>query len=707
MHPSFAALSGLMLSVASVCVTSGARAQELNATGVVGGLSIPQAYALGNGTLAFGLGNPLEPQSVAQSARRVSHVLGVGLAPGIDLIGRFAEYATRGADGFILSGRSDLSANLKFSTPLWAGTEATRVAVGVNDIAGGAAMFRAAYAVVTQPWGAWSATLGAGVGREQPLPGTQQPLDGLFGGIDYRLAAGLLPGRLTLSAEHDGRQALPGARWTSPTVPMLAGARLTASAHRTLARGVIPGHTAVGFFLALPFGERFGTGVVQDAQARGAMAGSTADASPPPAAQPAAASDSPPARLGRLKNALVGAGLEKVRVGRLGGDWVVEYQNHRYGHHELDAVGLVLGLAAQAAPPEVERIVISALKTGQPVMTLSVGAQAWRDFVDGKRIGPLRESLQVQRGSGFDPRRVDWVSDRPGPATRLQVRLVPQLAYTVGTEFGAFDYSLALRVAATAPLWAGAQVVANVQQRVAVSDQARADGVFASLRQPQGLQALALHQTLWLGRHVVVGGAVGVFEYDAPGVEGEALVFVPGRDDVVRLRGRQLQRRPGMPAGGQMQQWASYRWVSPFDGWARDTWVEVGLQRYPDQSTGPMLTVSRWWGDFGAHLTYRKGGVRQYAGLEVSLPLTPRAAPQVGPVQILGASQWRTGLRTRITDAAGGGGNLVEPGIVRDFASAWDIERQSLDAGRHGPGHVAQHLPRLREAWLALRPDGP
>ncbi|MGA0807378.1 MAG: hypothetical protein ACO3PV_12790, partial [Pseudohongiellaceae bacterium] len=295
----------------------------------------------------------------------------------------------------------------------------------------------------------------------------------------------------------------------------------------------------------------------------------------------------------------------------------------------------------------------------------------------------------------------------PGPATRLQLRLSPNLAYTVGTEFGAFDYSLALRLAATAPLWPGAQVIANLQQRISVSDQARDGGVFASLRQPQGLQALALHQTLWLGRHAVVGGAIGVFEYDAPGVEGEALLFVPGRDDVVRLRGRQLERRPGMPAGGQFQQWASYRWAPSLEGWARDTWVEVGLQRYPDQSSGPMVTVSRWWGDFGAHLTYRKGGVRQYAGLELSLPLTPRAAPQVGPVQILGASQWRTGLRTRITDAASGGGNWVEPGIVRDFSSAWDIEFHSLDAGRHGAGYVARHLPRLREAWLALRPDRP
>lgn len=671
-----------------------AQAQGLNATGVVGGLSIPHAHALGNGTLAFGLGNPLEPQAVTQSSRAVSHVLGVGLTPGVDLVGRFAEYSTRDATGFLLGGRSDLSANLKFSLPLSDGPESTRLALGVNDVAGGATMFRAAYGVLTQPWGPWTATLGVGIGRERVLAGTRQPLDGIFGGIDYRLAPGLLPGVLAMSAEHDGRQLLAGVRWISPRLMTLGGARLSGAVHRTKDRGAMPGGTSLGLFLEVPFG--------QDQAASSAVTTAPASAQPPPEA----ATESAPARLGRLKAALVEAGLEKVRVGRTDTHWVIEYQNRRYGHHELDAIGLVLGLAAQAAPAEVERIILSALKSGQPVLTLGVSAQAWRIFVRDGRVGPLRESLQVQRGSGFDPRRVDWISDRPGPASLLQVRLVPQFAYTVGTEFGAFDYSLALRASATAPLWTGAQLLIHTQQRVAVSDQAREGGVFATLRQPQGVQTVALHQTLWLGRRAVLGGAVGVFEHDAPGLEGEALMFVPGRDDVVRLRGRQLERRPGMPAGGQMQQWASYRWVPQFGGWARDTWVEVGLQRYPDQSRGPLLTVSRWWGDFGAHLTYRKGGARQYAGLELSFPLTPRAAPMSGPVQILGASQWRTGLRTRITDS-NAPGNWVEPGIVRDFASAWDIELNSLEAGRLGERYIAEHLPRLREAYLALRPGRP
>jgi hypothetical protein len=676
-----------------------ADAQGLNATGVAGGLSIPQAHALGNGTLAFGVGNPLEPQVVSKSARSASYVLGVGLAPGVDLIGRFAEYSTRLPDGFALGGISDLSANLKVSAPLGDGSQATRVALGVNDIAGGAANFRAAYGVLTQPWGPWSATLGVGKGRETPLAGTRQPLDGVFGGVDYRMPAGLLPGNVTLSVEHDGRQALAGGRWTSPALPALAGARLSVTAHRTFERGAIPGHTAMGFFLALPFGERLAT--VGSAEA---VPGST---TPVPASAPSPAAESESARLGNLQAALIALGMERVRVGRVEKHWVVEYQNHRFGHHELDAAGLVLGLAAQAAPAEVERIVLTALKVGQPVMTLGVSAQAWRDFVREGRPGLLQESLQVQRGGGFDPRLVDWLSDTPGPATRLQLRLMPNLAYTIGTELGAFDYSLAIRVTATVPLWKGAQVVANAQERIGVSPQAKAGAAFASLRQPQGLQALAVHQTLWLGRYAVIGGAAGVFEHDAPGVEGEAVLFVPGRDDVVRLRGRQLERRPDMPLGGQLQQWASYRWVPQFGGWARDTWVEAGWQRHSDRSTGPMLTVSRWWGDFGAHLTYRQGGIRRFAGLELSVPLTPRAAPRTGPVQLLGASQWRTGMRTRIADAQSQGGNWVEPRAVRDYSPAWDIERHTLDSGRHGPGYVAQHLPRLREAYLALRPDRP
>lgn len=669
-------------------------AQGLNATGVVGGLSIPDARPLGSGTLALGLGNPREPQVVQQSQRSVSYLLGVGLAPGLDIVGRLAEYSTRDATGLALGGISDLSANVKLSTAIGRGDDAPRVAVGVNDFRGGAVNFRAAYAVATQPWGPWSLTLGAGSSQARQTPGTRRALNGIFGGIDYRLTQSQRLGTLTLSAEHDGRQPLAGARWASPPLAALGGAQFTASAHRTAPRGPMAAATAVGFFVSVPFDE--------DKPAAAPALTESAVASD----VPQAASDSGPARLGRLKDTLVGLGLEKVRVGQVDkGTWVIEYQNHRYGRQELDALGVVLGHAAAAAPAEVRRIVVTALKNGQAVLSVDVAAAAWRDFMRDGRAGPARAALQVQRGGRADGRRVDWISDQPGPATALQVRLWPDLRYAVGTEYGAFDYSLAARTSVTVPLWTGAQLLANAMTRLAVSDQATTSGAFASLRQPEGLRALALHQSLWLGRHVMLGGAAGVFEYDAPGVEGEALLFVPGRDDVLRLRGRELVTQPGMPKGADFQQWISYRWVPDGDGWLSNVWVEFGAQRYSDRSHGPLVTISRWWGDLGAHLVYRKGGMRQFAGLELSVPLTPRAAPRTGPVQILGASQWRQGLRTRITDKQSAG-NWVEPDAVREYAPAWDIELRSLDAGRLGPAHLRNHLPRLREAYLTLRTAG-
>ena len=682
----------ILVFASSGCLWLGCSlAQGLNPTGVVGGLSIPDARALGNGTLVLGLGNPREPQAVQQSQRSVSYLLGLGLAPGLDIVGRLAEYSTRDATGLALGGISDLSANVKLSTAIGRGGQALRVAVGVNDFRGGAVNFRAAYAVATQPWGPWSLTLGAGSSQARQIAGTQRPLDGVFGGLDYRLARSARLGTLTLSAEHDGRQPLAGARWISAPLPALGGAQVTASAHRTARRGLMPGANAFGFFVSVPFDE--------DKPAAEPVAVAAAATS----TVPQAVTDSGPARLGRLKDTLVSLGLEKVRVG-LGerGAWVVEYQNHRYSRSELDALGLVMGYAAEAAPADVQRIVVTALKTGQAVLSVDVAAAAWREFLRDGRPGPAREALHVQRGGRPDGVRIDWVSDQPGPASTAQVRLWPDLRYALGTEYGAFDYSLAARTSVTVPLWTGGQLLVNAMTRVAVSEQATPSGAFPSLRQPEGLRAVALHQTVWLGRHVMLGGAAGVFEYDAPGVEAEALVFVPGRDDVLRLRGRELITQPGMPTGADFQQWVSYRWVADGSSWARNVWVEFGAQRYSDRSHGPMVTVSRWWGDLGAHLVYRKGGLRQFAGLELSVPLTPRAAPQAGPVQILGASQWRQGLRTRITDRHSPG-NWVEPNSVREYAPAWDVEMRSLDAGRLGPAYLRDHLPRLREAYRTLR----
>ena len=682
-----------LLGLIGAAVGAPAMAQGLNAGGSSGGLSIPDARPLGDGLIALGMSNAPEPQ-LGQRPRPRSYLLGIGLLPGLDFVGRFAEHATRYRDrgwtgGNPTDGISDLSVNAKVSFALGHRDDANglRLALGLQDVAGTGARFRAAYGVATQPLGLFDFSLGIAKSRAQVyVPGTTPALNGVFGGVSMRVpmgSAAAAVGSLALVAEHDSRQALLGARFTSTPLALLGHARLSAALHRSGADGAgVPAATVLTLGLALPFG---------DNERR--IAGFE-PAAPRPAAASNAAEASPAARLSRLKEALVAAGLERVRTGLLAdGGWVVSYQNRRFGHNEVDALGVVLGMAAEAAPSELRTLVVVAQKQGQPVLTVRVPAQAWRSFLREGGSGPARAALQVQRGDGLRGIAVDWIAEESSPGTRLQLQLTPEIAYTVGTEYGDFDYSLAARVLASVPLWTGAQVLLSAQQLVSSTPRTAPKYVFNSIRQPEGLQALALHQTVWLDSRAVLGAALGRFEHGALGAEAEAVLFVPGRDDVLRLRGRQVERKPQMLSGADQAGAASYRWIP-----RPDTWVEVGAQRYSDGSTGPSLVASRWWGDVAVHFFYRRGGDRQFAGLEFSLPLTPRVAPGNEWVQVSGSPSYRRGLRTRITDS-NTRMNFIEPRNVRELQLSFDLDVQTLNAGRLGPEYIESQFARMRQAF--------
>lgn len=678
----------------AILVAAGARASPaLNALGTVGGVAIPGARTLGDGTVALGWSNAREPQ-LAHQGRHSNALLGIGLTPWLDLTGRFADYAPHDARDFVLGDGRDISANLKLRLPgaSLAGTP-LHLAVGVQDPTGGKVFFRSVYAVAT--WDVTNWTVTAGLGRSQATAesGRARALDGVFGGVTYRLPAHLTAGQIELAAEHDARQPLVALRWQTQPLTPGTGLRLHGAVHRSLASGAAPAATALTVGLSLEFGN-------QESRTQGQAAAQAPAASLASAPLPAEASA--PARLGALQRELTAMGLERVRVGQLPDQsWVIAYQNRRFGHHELDTLGVVTGLAARAAPGEVSKLIVVAEKTAQPVLTLLTSPEAWRKFLEGGSAASAQEATLVSRASAIAPHAVDWLSDAPGPATLLQLQFVPQLNLNTGTEYGAYEYSLALQLLATAPLWQGAQIIASTQRRVARSDQADPWGAFPDLLQREGLQALLLHQSLWLGHHAYLGAGVGRLEYGALGVEGEALVFVPGRDDVIRLRGRQLELLPQMPLGADLQQWASYRWVA-----SPSTWVEAGWQRYSDLGTGPLLTVSRWWRDFGVHLNYRSSKGRRYAGLELSFPITPRAAPASRWIHVSGPSQWRRGQRTRLTDSSNPK-NWIEAGAAREYSPAWNLETQVFNSGRLGPDYLLQNLPRMREAFRLYAPPQP
>ena len=97
-------------------------------------------------------------------------------------------------------------------------------------------------------------------------------------------------------------------------------------------------------------------------------------------------------------------------------------------------------------------------------------------------------------------------------------------------------------------------------------------------------------------------------------------------------------------------------------------------------------------------LFYRKGGNNQFAGLQMSLPLTPRQGMAPGSMFVIGASQYAQSVRTRLTTSSSPA-NLVIPGAVRPATFDSSLDEQFLNAGRASRSYMIEDLSRMREAF--------
>ena len=694
LHQASLAFMGLtILPVAAL-----AQGVGIASLGATGGLTIPSAYVLESGDLALSLGNYQDPK-LGTFSRKQNYSLGIGVLPRVELFGRFAEYTTRfslvpGAPNLTgKNGLSDISANLKWQLPIDL-PGLPKLAVGATDIGGGAVNFKSRYAVASDEVGPLRWSLGYAQG--QARAGGAKVLDGVFGGAEFKLGSS----RATLLAETDGTQQHAGLRYYSEPVPWLGDGQLVGTLQRSLGATTLAGRsdnaTSVNVSLVVPLGT---SDKARQRRTDAAMRPLPAlDQAVVAGAMVATAQD----RLDGLARALRATGLDRVRVGMLGNELVVEYENHLYLHNEADALGIVLGLAAEAAPAGTTRVNALTRKAGLEVLETSVEVAAYRSFLRDGDAARVKNTLGFGLLPGYDDAAVQWAEGDAGTGRRqnwLRVSVKPLLNYALGTEFSAFDYSLAANVRSTASLWKGAEVYADAVQRITNTSNTEPGRIFASSKQRNGLRTLALQQSFWLAPRLFTSVGAGKFDYDGQGAEGESILFLPWNADTLHLNGSYL-RRTGDALPRTVEAYAgSYRWrFNP------ETWVEAAYQQYTDRSTGPSVVLTRWFGDVAVQLFARKGGKNTFVGLEMNLPLTPRQGISAGPVQLTGSPRFAQSIRTRLTNG-GNTGNFVDNGAVRPVDLNYKPEVELFNSGRVAPADIAGQVQRLRESFYLYARD--
>jgi hypothetical protein len=683
------ACASALLLFACAALAQGVGVASIGATG---GLHIPSAYVLGTGEAALSLDNEDPALGTLYNHHR-NYTLGFGLGGSAEIFGRLNHVQNIGITPAwqekLIGG--DISLTAKWQLPIDV-KGLPKLALGLTDYGGGATYFRSVYAVGSDEIGPlrWS----LGYARSTPSSLNKSPvLDGLFGGAELRLGAS----GATVLAESDGKRQHAGLRYYGPVMPWLGDSQFIGTVQRSFGGAVSldhqPDQASVNFSLVLPLGaddaarERRTRRVIKDMTALKPLQ--------LPSPMTPASREATAERLGELLRTLRASGLDRLRVGTIGSDLVVEYENQRYLHNEVDALGIVLGLAAEHAPRASKRVHVISLKAGLVMFETSVNISSYRAWLrDPSESAAVGDSLGFGRLSGYDAGMVDWLGGTGQAVRRLNVALSPLLNYTLGTEVGLFSYSLALQARLSAPLWRGSEVYGDVVQRVDNSINMDPGHVYEASRHRNGLKTFALQQSYWIDPRVFASVGAGRYQYNQMGVEGEAIVFVPWGQDSVHLRGRATRSNdsPETTDAGSSAS-ASYRWhMTP------STWVEGGVQHYSDGSKGPSLVVTRWFGDAAVQMFARQGGSNTFVGLELNLPLTPRQGMGSAPVQLTGNPRYALSMRTLLTSATNTG-NFQIPNAVRPVDLSYKPEVELLNSGRVNPDYIRSQLARLRESF--------
>lgn len=655
---------------------------SLSVWGLPGIVHVPTATMVPTGSLDVGYNMARDLDVFPGVDRQHNFNFALGFLPRVTIGGRGTVATDTDTDVDIAR---DISANVQLllleDKHWW-----PAVAVGVQDISGGATFFRSRYVVLSKSlFGRVRGTVGFGAGPDV--------LDGPFAGVEVALNR-----FVTLLGEYDARAFNAGVRlfplpehWEAYGIP-----RPTVDVLWQDGR-----HVSWGISFRAVLGEmKFQAQQAARADKRyhRHTAARFADTSLQVISE-------------QLQGELIERGLENVRVtiARLapGVTVVVEYENRRYNRDELDALGLVLGLAALRTPPLITHLRVIVKEVNVPVLEVATSVEAFLAFVNehlsaGMFAQQFQATQQVQWPlPNITPEAATGIGQRSW--AKLDIVPRPGIATRILTEAGVADVRFSLLPDAFMQFTPG--TVANVRAEIPVTQTpgfARSTGIAGIERQLDGpaIDRALLHQTVrlplgswskWTTGLTQV--SVGRFTREEVGIADEtALTFLEG---MLFVKGT-LARVGSSFADLD-------RWVALANGRVRyppwDLTLSVTAGRFLDGDQGVAADLSRFFGntELGVFLRHSDNG--SLAGLRLGIPLTP--AKELPPWRVrprlpeLFPYEQRT---TVFTDV-----NVLRSDIGRTLSTGHEIERVYWNRDRLYPVYIRQHLDTLKQAvrrWI-------
>lgn len=663
----------------------------LSTQSFTGGLFTPNAQVMDHGDFSFlyGQGVPYQ-QGIADLDNLF---FSVGLFPGLEVGGRIVT-KTYDCRGYFEKGCGirDLSASLKYQLPFIYDVTGVNVAFGIQDVGGAANNFEAFYGVADYEFADFPVRVSAGYGQSKL---SNNIMNGAFGLLEVQPLS-----FLQLIAEYDASEINGSVKLFTPEGLLPLDAQLALQYQIYTGHDDVYGNNQSTWSInasipLLGFGfnqeqeiSRNEYLTVQDLVAIEQDKSSAAD-------------------LSALKKALKEEGFLNIRIAHNNDKLFVALENRRYNRNQVDGIGVALGIISSYAGKgifsdlgienEDQTIELYSLVNDIPMLKVETSASCYRQFI---RTGEICDKTQFQSSDvQLAYQKVVWPDDTINSGFgRSQIIFSPALLHNDATEYGVFDYSLALATNLYVPLWKGAAIDVRHLLPLSNSDDFEDGKLWGNNRFENEIDRALVHQAFQIPFNImtqfsggyVYGGYVGVMnESQWTSKSGRhALGF-----ELSEFRYKEDDSRDNYATALGNYQISVPEW---------DWQLKASAGKFSKGDTGFKLTSSHWLGDVRFDAAYQQSTeehgaeAEQFVTLSVAVPLTLWRSMSPGYVQLRGIDQFTYAVQTRV----GKDHNNLGTGLGVDTGLQHNLSRQYYNRDRLSERYLEKNEQRLRNAYL-------
>jgi hypothetical protein len=672
-------------------------AQALSPNGYSGLGLVPSANTLKGGiaVLAYDSTVPGAPITSGYNTQ-----IGFGLIDNLELVGRLATNNQK-CNGFQPgacppNSYRDFSSSMKWSLPIsWLKDQNAEVAVGATDFGGAATYFRSYYVVGTKTFDQFDVSLG----RAKKGTVGNSMLEGALASATWRPTDWV-----NLSVQKVGSNTTAHALLQARIFTDGTSAWLTFN--RRISDAPVMDKSWIGWGVSMPLDRVEKQTVSTPFHKAEPLTGNKVLAN---------------LKLSDLAEALKARGFYNPKIGtKASGDLVLELENTAYSWNILDAAGIALGVVSSAYSQESKNQKFELVLTTRGIRQLLVKGDAkcvGRWLSNGEVCSSLSVQSLSQRAAdtalfsesplqalgGLDE-SVNWTS---GSAWNFRPEIIvsPTLVTTIGTEYGSFDGDMGANINVVIPLWSGAMIENNRVRPIGVGTRNfEQGGLFYASRLKPVTNRTLFHQlinlpaintqarfstgtayTVWDGRQIETSTQTDNGRHKLGFTEGtfknDALTWNNERSyRLVNYRFANNDKQTSVTEITQGKFWAGDKGFSINQRfWMGDTTLNIYLRRTRMTETQPLVS---------------------FAGLQFSIPFTPRENKSLQYLGLKGVSQWTYSLETKILEKD----NIITGGFG-EVPKVGDSLVTTFNRDRNSNRYYDTNIGRMKNAYVNLGND--